>query len=212
MTIDPAVFGGEVNRQLLHDAVVMYQANKRRGTHKAKARGEIAGSKKKMFRQKGTGNARVGMKRTHKRRGGGTAFGPLPRDYWYSMPKQQRKAATRMAILSKFLDNEAVIVDGLTLPGPKTKQMTAVLKALGVAEQSCLISTQGVDKNVYLSARNIERVEVLPAHELNAYVLLRRKRLVLTKPALEALLTFASEGEPSPAESAAVEAAPGGAN
>src|ERR1700684_4111197 len=103
--VDPAEFGGTINRQLLHDVVVMYLANQRAGTHSTLRRGEVAGSTKKIFRQKGTGNARAGTKRTNKRRGGGTAKGPKPRDYEYHLPKKAVKPATRMAILSKFRDN-----------------------------------------------------------------------------------------------------------
>src|SRR2546427_10936487 len=111
--IDPAEFGGEINRQLLHDVVLMYLANQRAGTHSTLRRGEVAGSTKKLFRQKGTGNARVGTRRTNKRRGGGTTKGPKPRDYEYHMPKKMVRAATRMAILSKFQDQEAIILDDL---------------------------------------------------------------------------------------------------
>src|SRR5580693_8705690 len=113
--VDPDEFGGTVNKQLLHDVVIMYLANQRAGTHSTLRRGEVAGSTKKLFRQKGTGNARVGTRRTNKRRGGGTAKGPKPRDYEYHHPKKVVRAATRMAILSKFQDNEAVVVDDLTL-------------------------------------------------------------------------------------------------
>src|SRR4249920_1223952 len=113
VTIDPAEFGGEVNKQLLHDVVLMHLANQRAGTHSTLRRGEVAGSTKKLFRQKGTGNARVGTRRTNKRRGGGTAKGPKPRDYEYHLPKKAVRAATRMALLSKLQDNEAVIVDAL---------------------------------------------------------------------------------------------------
>src|SRR5438105_2238579 len=109
--IDPAEFGGEINKQLLHDVVVMYLANQRRGTHSTLRRGEVAGSTKKLFRQKGTGNARVGTKRTNKRKGGGTAKGPKPRDYEYHLPRKAVQSATRMAILSKLVDNEAVVID-----------------------------------------------------------------------------------------------------
>src|SRR5258705_1876693 len=111
--VDPAEFGGEINKQLLHDVVVMYLANQRAGTHSTLRRGEVAGSTKKLFRQKGTGNARVGPRRTNKRRGGGTAKGPKPRDYEFHLPKKVVRAATRMAILSKFQDQEAVSVDDL---------------------------------------------------------------------------------------------------
>src|SRR5207342_3387540 len=104
--VDPADLGGKISKQLLHDVVLMYRANQRAGTHHTLRRGEVAGSTKKLFRQKGTGNARVGTKRTNKRRGGGTAKGPKPRDYAYTIPKQALRAATRMALLSKFKDGE----------------------------------------------------------------------------------------------------------
>src|ERR1700757_4681639 len=128
--VDPAEFGGTVNKQLLHDVVLMHLANQRAGTHSTLRRSEVAGSTKKLFRQKGTGNARVGPRRTNKRRGGGTAKGPKPRDYEYHLPKKAVRAATRMAVLSKFQDQEAIVVDELSLPEIKTRQMMGVLKAL----------------------------------------------------------------------------------
>src|SRR5213082_2652476 len=124
--VDPAEFGGKVNRQLLHEVVLMYLANQRAGTHSTLRRGEVAGSTKKLFRQKGTGNARVGTRRTNKRRGGGTAKGPKPRDYEYHLPKKAVRAATRMALLSKFQDQEAIVLDDLSLPDVKTRQMTGI--------------------------------------------------------------------------------------
>src|SRR5216117_2551375 len=137
--IDPAEFGGEVNRQLLHEVVLMYLANQRAGTHSTLRRGEVAGSTKKLFRQKGTGNARVGTRRTNKRRGGGTAKGPKPRDYEYHLPRKAVRAATRMALLSKFLDRETVVLDELKFPEIKTKQMVEVLDALNLAGTTCLV-------------------------------------------------------------------------
>src|ERR1700682_2654703 len=108
--VDPADFGGKINKQLLHDVVLQYLANQRAGTHSTLRRGEVAGSTQKLFRQKGTGNALAATGRTNKRRGGGTSKGPKPRDYEYHMPKRMVKAATRMAVLSKFQDNGAVIL------------------------------------------------------------------------------------------------------
>src|SRR5580698_9194240 len=204
--VDPAEFGGSVNRQLLHDVVVQHLANQRAGTHSTLRRGEVAGSTKKLFRQKGTGNARAGTKRTNKRRGGGTSKGPKPRDYEYHMPKQAVRAATRMAILSKFLDKEAVIVDELTMTAPKTKEIVGVLKAIKVGKKvteagekdialldtTVLIGTDKLDSNVYKSARNIEGVKVLPVAEFNCYAVLKQKRLVLTQAALNVLRDPAS--------------------
>lgn len=185
--VDPEEFGGKINRQLLHDVVLMYLANKRRGTHSTKRRGEVAGSTKKLFRQKGTGRARRGTRRTNKVVGGGTAKGPKPRDYYYRMPKKMVRAATRMAILSKLQDDEAVILDDLSVEQVKTRQVAEVLKALKLNETTCLVGIAEPDKNLYLSARNIPTVEVMPASQFNAYVVLKQKRLVLTRSALEAL-------------------------
>src|SRR5438876_11151721 len=132
VSVDPEEFGGKINKQLLHEVVVMYLANQRAGTHSTLRRGEVAGSTKKLFRQKGTGNARVGTKRTNKRRGGGTAKGPKPRDYEYHLPKKAVRSATRMAILSKLQDNETVVIDELKLPEIKTKAVADVVKALQI--------------------------------------------------------------------------------
>jgi large subunit ribosomal protein L4 len=187
VAVDPADFGGKINKQLLHEVVLMYLANQRAGTHSTLRRGEVAGSTKKLFRQKGTGNARVGTRRTNKRKGGGTAKGPKPRDYEYHLPKKAVRAATRMAILSKFRDNEAVIVDELSLAEPKTKEMAGILKSLKLGDTTCLIGTAQLDPNVYKSARNIEGVEVMPAAQFNCYTVLKQKRLVLTRAALDEL-------------------------
>jgi large subunit ribosomal protein L4 len=199
--IDPKEFGGKISRQLMHDVVLMHLANQRAGTHHTLRRGEVAGSTKKLFRQKGTGNARAGTKRTNKRRGGGTAKGPKPRDYEYHLPKKAVRAATRMAVLSKFRDGEALVIDELSLAAPKTKEVAAVLKAIKVGtratesgekdvtllDTTVLIGTAGLDPNVHKSARNIEGVKVLPAAEFNCYTVLKQKRLLLTRAALEAL-------------------------
>lgn len=200
--IDPADFGGKISKQLMHEVVLMYLANQRAGTHHTLRRGEVAGSTKKLFRQKGTGNARAGTKRTNKRRGGGTSKGPKPRDYEYHLPKKAVKAATRMAVLSKFLDKQALVIDDLTLSAPKTKEIAGVLKAIKIGKKvtekgerdvtlfdtTVLIGTEKLDPNVYKSARNIEGVKVLPAAEFNCYTVLKQKRLVLTRSALAALV------------------------
>ena len=200
--VDPAEFGGKINKQLLHDVVVMYLANQRAGTHSTLRRGEVAGSTKKLFRQKGTGNARVGTRRTNKRKGGGTAKGPKPRDYEYHLPKKAVRAATRMALLSKFQDQETVVLDDLTLTEIKTKQITAILKALKLEDKTVLLTTAKHDPVVYKSARNIPGVEVAPTSQFNAYTVLKQKRLLLTKAALEELRKGASKAAPGPAPQA----------
>lgn len=201
--VNPADFGGKISKQLMHDVVLMYLANQRAGTHHTLRRGEVAGSTKKLFRQKGTGNARAGTKRTNKRRGGGTAKGPKPRDYSYSIPKKAVRAATRMAILSKFCDGEAMVVEDFSLSAPKTKDVVGLLKAIKVgtktneagvekpvtlADVTVLLGTADYDPNVYKSARNIGGVKVLPAAEFNCYTVLKQKRLVLTRAAFDALV------------------------
>jgi len=209
VTVNAEDLGGKISPRLLHEAVLMYEANQRAGTHHTLRRGEVAGSTKKLFRQKGTGNARAGTKRTNKRRGGGTAKGPKPRDYSYALPKQALRAATKMALLAKIRDKQAVIVDDFGLTEVKTKEIAGILTALklrGVEKVStkpvvegqtppkpkkvnltCLIGTDKIDTVVYKSARNLPGVTVMPATDLNAYEVLRPKRLVLTKAALEQL-------------------------
>jgi large subunit ribosomal protein L4 len=200
--LDPDDLGGTINKQLLHEAVLMHLANQRAGTHSTLRRGEVAGSTKKLFRQKGTGNARVGTKRTNKRRGGGTAKGPKPRDYEYHLPKRAVRAATRMAVLSKFQDQEAIVVDELKLPEIKTKRMAEILDTLGLTGTTTLLGLGASDvdenKTIYYSTRNIRGVEVHPASQFNAYTVLRPKRLVLTKAALNELCKNAKWG-PAPA-------------
>src|SRR5205085_11160019 len=141
------------------EVVLMYRANQRAGTHSTLRRGEIAGSTKKLFRQKGTGNARVGSRRSNKRRGGGTAKGPKPRDYEYHLPKKAVQSATRMAILSRLKDQEAVVIDDLKLAEIKTKSVADMLKALQISDKTCLLGLGKSDidekQTVYKSARNI---------------------------------------------------------
>ncbi|MEZ6095477.1 MAG: 50S ribosomal protein L4 [Pirellulaceae bacterium] len=183
--IDPSVIADNINKQLLHDAVIMYQANMRQGTRGTKSRADVAGSTKKMYRQKGTGNARAGGKRTNVRRGGGHAFALRTRDFSYRLPKKAVRLATRMAIAGKIQDNEVVVVDDFGLSAPKTKEVAGFLKAVGLEGKSTLIATNGLDPMVYRSARNISRVSVAPAAELNAWSVLRPHRVVFTKAALD---------------------------
>lgn len=194
---DPAELAPGVNRQLLHDAVVMYEANRRVGTARTKSRGEVKGSTKKLFRQKGTGRARMGPKRTPIRRGGGMAFAKRPKDWSYRMPKKAVKLATRMALLSKFQDGEAIVLESLSVDEPKTKVIAQLLKALGVDKQGCLLAIRDNDPVVWKSARNIPALRVSPARELNAYDLLCQKRLVVTKEAMDLLRQPESDNEAS---------------
>jgi large subunit ribosomal protein L4 len=185
--ISPTDLAVRISKQLLHDAVVMYQANLRQGSHKSKTRGEVAGSTKKMYRQKGTGNARAGSRRSGVRRGGGHIHAKSPRDYSYRLPRKALQVATRMALASKLRDNQVVVIDELSFGEPRTKEMAAVLKALGLAGASALVATELLDINVYKSARNIEKVNVAPVSELNAYSVLAPRKLLVTKAALDAI-------------------------
>jgi large subunit ribosomal protein L4 len=183
--IDTDQIADRVNKQLLHDAVVMYQANQRQGTHCTKTRGEVSGSTKKMYRQKGTGNARAGSKRSNIRRGGGVARTVKPRDYSYRMNRKAVRLATRMAIRSKIEDGELVVVDKLGFDQPKTSRMASVLKALGLDGATTLIATADYDPAVYKSGRNLVGVSVQPVRELNALSVLKPRRLLVTRDALD---------------------------
>ncbi len=185
---DPAELAPGINRQLLHDAVVMYEANRRVGTMGSRSRGMVAGSSQKMYRQKGTGRARMGNKRTGIRRGGGHIFAKRPRDFGYRMPKKAVRLATRMAVLSKFLDDQAVVIDELVAEVPKTRPMVDLLKAIGLYGKGCLLTVAEYNATVYKSARNLDKVLVSPAAELNAYNVLRQRHLVITREALDGLL------------------------
>ena len=185
--VDTDAIAARISKQLLHDAVVMYQANLRQGSAKSKTRSEVAGAKKKMYRQKGTGNARAGHRRSGVRRGGGHIFAKRPRDWYYRMPRKALQSATRMAIVSKIGENSITLIDELKMDVPKTKLMAAVLGALKL-EGTLLIAVDAYDVNTYKSARNIEGVRILPVAELNAYEILRPKKLLMTKAALESFV------------------------
>lgn len=175
-----------INKQLLHDVVVMYEANKRQGTVQTKSRGMVNGSTAKLYRQKGTGRARAGASRNPVRRGGGHAFGKKPKDWSYRLPKKAVQAATRMALLSKFQDNEVCIVDSISVGDtPKTRTVVDAFKALGLDSSKTLMAVESHDPIVWRSARNIEGLRVSPASDLNAYDLLRQKMLLITKEAID---------------------------
>lgn len=181
---DPLLLAKEINTQLLHDAVVMYQANLRQGSAATKTRAEVAGAKKKMYRQKGTGNARAGHRRSGVRRGGGHIFAKKARDFSYRLPRKSLQVATRMAILCKIESESLTLVNELLIPEIKTKKMVQLLAGLNISE-SVLVATDKYDMMVYKSGRNISGVKVLPASDLNAYEILRPKKLVMTKQAFE---------------------------
>ncbi len=190
--VDPSAIAPKINKQLLHDAVVMYLANQRQGTKKTKGRGEVSGSTKKLYRQKGTGNARVGSRRAPQRRGGGHAMQIKPRSFYYRLPKKAIRIATKMAIASKLMDGEVVVIDQLNMAGPKTKEFASVLKALGLAGQTTLVTTSDYSVNVHMSGRNIPGVNVTRVADLNALSLIRPRKVLMTKDALELIKSQSS--------------------
>jgi len=185
--IDPAELAPRINKQLLHDALVMYRANRRQGSRKSKSRAEVSGTTGKMYRQKGTGHARAGSRRSGVRRGGGHIFALRPRDYHYRLPRKALRAATRMAIATKILDEQLVVVDELSFEEPRTKEMARILSALGLDGMTTLVAMAEHDVNIYKSARNIAAVSVTPVSDLNALIVLTPKRLLMTKAALDAV-------------------------
>ena len=185
---EPSEISDVICNQLLHDAVVMYNANRRLGEVQTKSRGMVSGSTRKLFKQKGTGRARAGAIRTPVRRGGGHAFAKKPRDYYYRLPKKAIRKATRMALLSKFQDSQAVVLQSWQCDQPKTKTIANFLNAVGLSGKSVLLTTEGLNANVWKSARNIEGVMVLPGSDLNAYSLLRQRHLVIPVGEMNRLL------------------------
>ncbi len=197
--IDPAEIAPRVSKQLLHDAVVMYQANQRQGTQKTKTRGEVAGSTKKLYRQKGTGNARAGGRRSGTRRGGGHIFAKRPRDFGWRMPRKALQQAARMALASRIADDEVKLLDSIAVDAPKTSVVAGLLKNLGLEGSTVLVSPEKHDATFWKSARNIEGVSVSPVAELNAYSILRSRSIVMTKAAIEAFrasAVAAGKGDP----------------
>ncbi len=187
LKVDEWAFGGSVRYPLLKQAIVMYHANKRVGTAATKSRGMVAGSTRKLFRQKGTGNARVGNIRTGKRVGGGVTFAKVRRDFGKRMPKKQRKLARDSAILAKLLSNDVVVVDELKFDKPKTGDFASVLRNLKI-ERSCLVTISSIDVNLYKSARNIPKVIVMPVAELNAGDICNHRKMLITHEAFLSLL------------------------
>jgi len=187
LQVDEQKLGGEVRKNLLKQALVMYHANQRQGTVRTLARGEVAGSTRKMFRQKGTGNARTGGIRNPIKKGGGHAKQKRPKDWRQAMPKKARRLARNSAILSKIQSNDIRVIDQIALEQPKTKLMAGVFKALGI-DRSCLVALAQRDENVERSARNIDRTTLTTVDQLNAWDILRNRTLVLTRAGMEKIL------------------------
>jgi large subunit ribosomal protein L4 len=192
-TIDASAFGEGHHPVVLREAVLMYEANRRVGTAKVKSRSEVSGSTKKIYKQKHTGRARHGDKKAPIFRGGGIAHGPTPRDYSYSMPRKALKQALRVALAAKIRDGEVLRWEGLSLDRPATAQVRRGLASLGAEASALIVSDGAADRNLLLSVRNLPRVRILPAAELNAHDVVAHRWIVLLDGAFEALRARAGE-------------------
>ncbi len=187
VSVDEAKLGGEVNKALLKQALTMYHANQRQGTVRTQARGEVAGSTRKLYRQKGTGNARTGGIRNPIKVGGGHAKQKRPKDWRQAMPKKAKRAARNSALLSKFQSGYVRVVDALSFGEVKTKPVAQMFKALGI-DRSVLFALNGRNENVEKSARNIDRTTLTTIDQLNAWEILKYRTLLMTKDGLEKIL------------------------
>ncbi|MHC4395915.1 MAG: 50S ribosomal protein L4 [Planctomycetota bacterium] len=196
LKVDETALGGSVRYPLLKQALVMYNANKRVGTASTKSRGMVKGSTRKLFRQKGTGNARVGNRRTGKRVGGGVTFAKIARDFGKRMPKKQKRLARDSAVLEKLLSNNIVVVDELGFEKPKTKDFVSILGNLKILNKgSCLVTISCEDANLYKSARNVPRIAVIPVTDLNAGDICNHSKMLFTKEAFLSLLNKEENSE-----------------
>lgn len=184
VTLNDAIFGIEPNDHVIYLAVKQYMAAQRQGTHKSKERSEIAGSTRKLIRQKGGGGARRGDIKSPVLRGGGRVFGPRPRDYRFKLNKKVSLLARKSALSYKAQQNSIIVVEDFNFEAPKTKDFVQMQNNLNVSGKKLLLLLPEVNKNVYLSARNIQRVEVMTASELNTYKVLTANVVVMTENAL----------------------------
>ena len=190
--IDPAWLGGRVRPRLIKQAIVAFLDHQRIDGARTKSRSDVEGSSRKLYRQKGTGNARVGNIRTPLRRGGGRAFAKRGPRRTLELPKKMRRLARNSAILAKIKDNEVMIVEDFACPEIKTKTVAGMLSALGV-DRGCTLAVHEHDKRIYLSSRNLPRTEVHRVDELHSYDVLRRRKLVMTLPSFERLIQGPSD-------------------
>ncbi len=187
LQVDEQLLGGEVRANLLKQAFVRFHANRRQGSARTRTRGETSYSTRKLYRQKGTGNARRGAAGTNIMRGGGMAFAKRPRSYRKDMPRKMRQLANRNAVLAKLIDGEIKLIDSFKFDQPSTKQFSQLLKALGI-DRSCLLALEQTTDNVAMSARNIDQIQVTQIDRLNAFELLNHRYILSEKTAFEAFL------------------------
>ena len=184
VSLNDAVFGIEPNDHAIYLDVKQYLANQRQGTHKTKGRSEVAGSRRKLGRQKGGGGARPGDIKSPIRVGGGRIFGPVPRDYGFKLNKKVKQLARKSALTYKAKDNAIIVVDAINFEKPRTKDFIAMINSLQVADKKPLFILSEANKFVYLSARNLPKVKVVVASELSTYELLDAKTLIFTADAV----------------------------
>jgi len=182
-----SVFGIEPNDHAIYLDVKQYLANQRQGTHKSKQRNEIAGSTRKLYKQKGTGGARAGSIKSPLFNGGGRVFGPQPRDYSFKLNKKLKSLARKSALAYKAKDNNVVILEDFSFDTIKTKNYTSLLAALNVGTQKTLLVLPAQNNNIYLSSRNVEKTKVITAADLNTYDVLNAGVLVLTADSVKTL-------------------------
>lgn len=191
--VDPEWLGGRVRPQLIKQAVVTYLDHQWQRSARTKSRANVEGSTRKLYRQKGTGNARAGMIRTPVRKGGGRTFAKHVPTHTKGMPKQMRRLARDSALLAKIKANEVVILDKLSLTEPKTKPLATMLKALG-ANRGCILAMEKPDGMIHRSGRNIANADIRVVDDLNAYEVLRRRLVIFTRPAFDRLTDAAKAG------------------
>ena len=187
VSLDDTVFGIEPNDHAIYLDVKQYLANKRQGTHKSKGRSEVAGSTRKLGRQKGSGGARPGDIKSPVRVGGGRIFGPVPRNYSFKLNKKVKQLARKSALSYKAKDNAITVLSELNFEAPKTKDFVAMMKNLQVADKKTLFVLSNGNKNVYLSARNLTKVKVLTISELSTYSIVGANNIVFTEESVAAI-------------------------
>jgi large subunit ribosomal protein L4 len=187
VSLSDAIFGIEPNDHAIYLDVKQYLANQRQGTHSSKGRSQLSGSTRKLGKQKGGGGARPGDIKSGVRVGGGRMFGPTPRDYNFKLNKKVKQLARKSALSYKAIENMITVVDSINFDTPKTKEIVSMTKSLQIADKKPLIILANANKNVYLSARNLSKVNVVTVSELSTYIVLNAKSLVLTEDAVSAV-------------------------
>lgn len=187
VTLDDSIFGIEPNNHVIWLDVKRYMANQRQGTHKSKERSEVSGSTRKLIRQKGRGGARRGDINSPVLVGGGRVFGPKPRDYSFKLNKKEKTLARKSALSLKAQNNAIVVVEDFDFEVPKTRQFSEILKNLQLADKKLLFVLPGQNKNVYLSARNLQKVNIVSASDINTYKIMDCSEIVFTESSIAAI-------------------------